>query len=116
MTGPHFSLIVSLLSITWAVYSFALNRRQKQSEDLKADIFRTISMAREQQEKALHDTKLAINTLQFEIGKLRETLVQASTKSEVVADSIKEDIERIEKNLERQQSRLENFGRVIVKD
>jgi methylthioribose-1-phosphate isomerase len=104
------------MSLGWGIYVFTLNRRQKDTDDLKADIFRAITTAKEQQERALIETKLTLTNLQTEIVKMKEAFSASNTRNEVAMEFLKDTISKIEKNIERQEQRISHWGNVKVKD
>ena len=110
------SPIISGLALVWAIYSFFIKSRDEERDKER----NSIKMAIESQEiymrKELYDMKAKLAKQEDELVKMKLSLISLITQSKAHTASFSETVQRWEKTLDRHEQKLDNFGKVIIKD
>lgn len=110
------SPIISGLALVWAIYQFILKSRDERSDEKVRFIGNAIEIQKAYLEREVYDLKSKLTKQEEELSKLKLSVISLISESKNSSVSFKDTVQRWEKVLDRHEEKLENFGRVVIKD
>lgn len=108
--------VISGLGLVWAIYQFVIKRMDDRNKEKQMEISNAIKSAKENMDKEMHELKLQLKHQEKEFEKMKLTVVSLSSQTKSQGQVFNETSKRIEKVLDRHEDKLDNFGKVILKD
>lgn len=108
--------ILSAISAFVGLYSWVLRKRDEEAEKLRKEIFESLFEAKENFRKELITLKDMIFNQREDIDKQKTVILSSTTKHEVLINMIQDSILKLDRQIERQNIKLDGFGKVIVKE
>jgi|WetSurMetagenome_2_1015567.scaffolds.fasta_scaffold193584_2 hypothetical protein len=112
---PYLGNIISGLSLTWAIYSFVIKKREDSAEKDRKDFLNTFKTAVYLLEKDVDSLKSKLESNTKELSNTRIAVVTTHEKIKLHNQFLEENYKRIEKVLDRHENKLDSFGKVVVK-
>lgn len=108
--------IISGMALMWGIYSFIIKRKDEEREREQKRIHIAIENQKAQLEKELYELRSKLGAQQEDLVKMKLSLMGLSVQSKSQVKSFEETIVRWEKTLDRHEAKLDNFGKVIIKE
>jgi hypothetical protein len=108
--------IISGLALVWAMYQFFVKRMDDANALKQMQIKNLIENSKEVLEKEINLLKGQLHEQEKEFEKMKLVVHSLTTQTKLNGQSFNETTKRIEKVLDRHESKLDNFGKVIIKD
>jgi predicted RNase H-like nuclease (RuvC/YqgF family) len=107
--------IISGAALSWGIYSFILKRRDDKAAKDRHDYEYTVQKTREYLEKEIYSLKTDLLRQKDEFEKMKLAAMETNTRSVTQGEMIKFSLASLEKTIEKHDTKLENFGKVIIK-
>jgi len=107
LLGPIFSG----LALSWTIYQFWTKKAQDKAFEEKQAIHAAIRMSQAYAEKEINELKIELKSQKEEFEKMKLSVVTLLNQSRNQDTTF----QRIEKVLDRHETKLDTFGKVIVK-
>lgn len=110
------SPILAGLALVWSIYQFVLKTRDEESDLRIRTINNSIEIQKAYLEKEVYELKSKFESQQKEFINMKLIVAQLTAQSKNHSETFRQSMDRFEKTLEKHDQKLENFGKVVIKD